>query len=196
MNLSEGMPGFGGQVTEFAAGSVTGVRWWNLVTTGNRVQLNGASYNSQRHGWTPGANTARCPFPVLHENRGCRVPCECGCGCGFWAYWLLDDTRYGRSFPRPVLGVIEGYGTTTIGERGFRCARARILGLHLPLVTDRIPLAGPDGRMAGRQEITDVRRVAKMSLLRQLLGRTYGVPVYSSAEMLLASHPATTDYLP
>jgi hypothetical protein len=190
------MPGFGGLRPEFAAGSVTGTRWWNLATTGNRVQLNGAAYQPLRHGWRPGENTARCPFPVLHRDRGCRVPCECGCGCGFWAYWLLDATGYGLSFSRPVLGVVEGYGTTTIGERGFRCARARIAGLHLPLITSRIPLAGPDGRIPGRQEITDARHLARMSLLRLLLGRTYGVPVYASAEMLLASHPPTTDYLP
>jgi hypothetical protein len=189
------MPGFGGLKPEFAAGSVTGTRWWDLATTGNRVQLNGAAYNSTRRRWLPGENVAQCMFPGLHASRGCTVPCECGCGCGFWAYWLMDATDYGLSFPRPVLGVIEGYGTTTIGERGFRCARARITGLHLPLVTSRIPLAGPGGRMPGRREITDTRHLARMSLLRLLLGKTYGVPVYTSPEALFAAHPPTADYI-
>ena len=62
----------------------------------------------------------------------CKVPDPCdganpSCNCGFWAYYS-DGTW---SDAAPVRGVIEGYGKTTVGTKGFRCSKARILALTL-----------------------------------------------------------------
>lgn len=44
--------------------------------------------------------------------------------CGFWAYDEHHFQEHGD-----VIGVIEGYGKTTIGTKGFRCEKARIVAL-------------------------------------------------------------------
>ncbi len=49
---------------------------------------------------------------------------DSSCECGFWAYDELGFTSHGR-----VTGIIEGYGRTTIGTKGFRCEKARIVAL-------------------------------------------------------------------
>lgn len=50
------------------------------------------------------------------------------CVCGFYAYWeahALPDSEH-------LGGVIEGYGKTLIGTAGFRCEKARVVGLYNP----------------------------------------------------------------
>lgn len=47
-----------------------------------------------------------------------------GCQCGFWAYDEHSFSEHGE-----VVGIVEGYGKTTIGTRGFRCEKARIVAL-------------------------------------------------------------------
>lgn len=46
------------------------------------------------------------------------------CQCGFWAYDEAGFTPHGS-----VVGVIEGYGKVTVGTKGFRAEKARIVGL-------------------------------------------------------------------
>jgi hypothetical protein len=46
------------------------------------------------------------------------------CQCGFWAYDEASFTAQGE-----IVGVIDAYGKTTIGTKGFRAEKARILGL-------------------------------------------------------------------
>lgn len=46
------------------------------------------------------------------------------CACGFWAYDEASFTPQGE-----IVGVIDAYGKTTIGTKGFRAEKARILGL-------------------------------------------------------------------
>lgn len=48
------------------------------------------------------------------------------CSCGFYAY-LNGCNEYEWAWS--VTGIIEGYGETLIGDRGFRSAKARILAL-------------------------------------------------------------------
>lgn len=54
------------------------------------------------------------------------------CGCGFWAYDEAGFVPQGK-----VIGVIEGYGKTTIGTKGFRCEKARIVALSMLDTSDR-----------------------------------------------------------
>lgn len=46
------------------------------------------------------------------------------CECGFWAYDEGGFKAHGS-----VVGVIEGYGKTTVGTKGFRSEKARIVAL-------------------------------------------------------------------
>ncbi|MEE6273489.1 hypothetical protein V2J56_09035 [Georgenia sp. MJ206] len=60
------------------------------------------------------------------------------CACGFYAYF--DDTNEYGATDRAA-AVVEGYGQTIIGTKGFRSAKARILALVLP--TEPEPEAPP-----------------------------------------------------
>lgn len=51
------------------------------------------------------------------------------CTCGFYGYY--DGSNDYRDEDR-VNGVVEGYGETVIGTRGFRAMKARIVALHIP----------------------------------------------------------------
>lgn len=50
------------------------------------------------------------------------------CKCGFYAYYDGSNDYYDEA---RVTGVVEGYGETLIGTRGFRAMKARIVGLYL-----------------------------------------------------------------
>lgn len=52
------------------------------------------------------------------------------CTCGFYAYFDLGHNPHHSA--SNVLGVIEGYGITTVGSRGFRASKARIRALIGP----------------------------------------------------------------
>jgi hypothetical protein len=50
-----------------------------------------------------------------------------GCSCGFYAYF--DEDHNPHHSKSNVLCVIEGYGLLTVGTRGFRAEKARLLAL-------------------------------------------------------------------
>lgn len=94
----------------FAVGTVTGGRSWTVDTMGRLVGNYGQI-------WRPGENVAVCP-------KNC-AGVEEKCTCGFYAYHAPGDS-YEDAF-----GVIEGYGIVVVGTQGFRCSKARIIGLHV-----------------------------------------------------------------
>lgn len=51
------------------------------------------------------------------------------CKCGFYAYYDGSDDYHQEGY---ISGVVEGYGETLIGTRGFRAMKARIVALHIP----------------------------------------------------------------
>lgn len=123
------------------AGSVTGYRWWTIPAPDLALSPAHADEDwpaAPLHGawapWAPGVNHAAClahpDGPPPHDPA--RVP-ERACGCGYWAYWNIQASQVHRNGALPVFGVIKGFGKTLTGPHGFRCAKARILGVHLPL---------------------------------------------------------------
>lgn len=125
---------------EFAAGSIKGLRGFAVDSLG---RLSGVHHSMI---WKPGENVAHCasatePDPdhpaepgtaeadVWKRHRPGRCDDDAH-GCGLWAYH--DGTAYEAG---DVHGVIEGYGRTTVGTKGFRCEKARIVALCLPETT-------------------------------------------------------------
>jgi hypothetical protein len=66
------------------------------------------------------------------------------CTCGFYAF-LNGHNRYADT--NPVVGIIEGYGETVIGTRGFRSKKAKILALApvVPFELEKEPEEEPQG---------------------------------------------------
>lgn len=144
---------FKGDDYDFALGSVKGIRSWQIDGKG---RLRGITHPAV---WLPGENVAtcrtrpRCPAravgggpnffydrptlgPRALDTKACKVDgCDgkthppthtfdADCECGFWAYDEVAFKPHGQ-----VTGVIEGYGRTTIGTKGFRCEKAKVVGL-------------------------------------------------------------------
>jgi len=126
---------FDGRTREFAAGVVTGTRSFDVDKLGRLVGVAFATV------WMPGENVARCmqrpdpmaylmgrePGPLREAQRPAHSLAECP--HGFYGYYEGSNDYYesGR-----VMGVVEAYGETVIGTRGFRASKARIVALHVP----------------------------------------------------------------
>lgn len=150
---------------DLAAGDVTGMRVWNLDVWG---RLTGVSYPVV---WTPGENVAACRRANSSyvyfdkEAEGCPGITDPKCGCGFWAYHYGGADHTGH-----VTGIISGYGKTTIGERGFRCEKAKVVAFSMDGVT---------------------RQHARM------LSRNYpDVPQFPDVDAMLDAFPVSDEYAP
>lgn len=163
---------FDGRAAEFAAGVVTGTRSFDVDNLGRLI---GVSYRSV---WTPGENAAKClkrddswMFQIVLGPNGTpqRVPEESrdephsivDCSHGFYGYYEGSNDYYesGR-----VMGVVEAYGETVIGSRGFRASKARIAALHIP---------------------ADIRYGT-----RRLIARNYpAIPTFDSFDAMVAEFP-------
>lgn len=135
----------------FAAGSVVGIRDFDVDSLG---RLRGITHTDV---FKPGVNEGRCSRgsmltfrhvaaslglpPTAARALGVRttpnitdpeighVVGALDCTCGYYAYF--DGANdYGSS--RRVTAIIEGFGVTTVGTRGFRSAKARLVALVLP----------------------------------------------------------------
>lgn len=135
----------------FVAGSLVGLRAFDVDTLG---RLTGPTYGGV---FKPGENVADClttqgwsmqlwqmdaslarmtgkPVPprpeVTQKKAAAKHPVAArACGCGFYAYF--DGTNTYAKADR-VSAVIEGYGVCTVGTRGFRAEKARLLAIVDP----------------------------------------------------------------
>lgn len=110
----------------FVARTITGIRSFrvNAGLLGSPVQL-GAT-------WRPGENLAECLSPFAPGMPSRKPEHRAGgltCNCGFYAYFDRHHNPYHSH--NTILGLIEGYGLVTVGSRGFRCEKARIVALVL-----------------------------------------------------------------
>lgn len=151
----------------FAAGTVTGLRAFS-VSPGH--QLTGVVHPIP---WFLGENNARCirdqwPYPddAAALPGGHRIA-GLDCTCGFYAYFDNSNDYYEKLYGIPkVTGIVEAYGTVTIGSRGFRASKARIVAI--------------------------VRPHAFLWLDQNAITGNYpGVPVYATVAEALAAHPTT-----
>lgn len=144
-------------VRPFAAGTVVGLRSFRITQDGH---LRAATRPDAI--WQQGENLAEClrywPSMKITEDGDHRVA-NAHCTCGFYAYF--DG---GNDYDRfhTITGIVEGYGTVTVGSRGFRAAKARIVAL--------------------------VDRGARLDLVAE---HYPDVPVYPTLAEALAAHPLT-----
>lgn len=161
---------FDGKEAEFAPGVVTGTRSFNVDKLG---RLLGVMYAAV---WLPGENQAKCMDrsqvdlaysssmrPQVRLVESSRPPHSMTvCGHGLYGYYEGSNDYYS---PGRVMGVVEAYGETIIGTRGFRASKARIVARHIP------------------EEVSSAQR--------GLIVRNYpDVAVFDSFEAMVAEFPA------
>jgi len=119
--------------------------------------------------------------------------------CGFWAYWKFDPHEFHLG-EKPVVGIVEGYGKTIRGSRGFRCAKARIVALHCAYEYVReIPgnKKERDESQPGWHQVfsADYEQgtadaIARLAQDEEELQKNYpSATVYSTLDAMLAMHP-------
>lgn len=127
------------------AGSIVGLRSFGVDTLG---RLTGVNFKSV---FTPDVNAAICrgdtrrsPFAFLTMPHMMSLPCECpacktpqskknhrpgtlDCTCGYYAYFDREANPYHKD--GNMLGLVEGFGNVTVGSRGFRAEKAKLVAL-------------------------------------------------------------------
>lgn len=103
------------------------------------------------------------------EKRKTHRPGEADCTCGYYAYF--DGTNEYKDRTR-ITAVVEGYGLCTVGDRGFRAEKMRLLALVKP-------------------------KAAVPPLLWSLVQRNYpDVPTFARKRDALEIYPLTTPEVP
>lgn len=125
------------QDVQLVAGSIYGLRAFGFATnhkTGKLVLRSPSNYSPE---WQAGEMVAKCSYAYLWESKGHR-PGQANCSCGFYSYYRMGPAktylpaRDSLNSVNGLLGVIEAYGRVTIGDRGMRSEKARIVGLVVP----------------------------------------------------------------
>jgi hypothetical protein len=171
-------------------GTVRGLRTWALV---DEPPLDAAHplviVGQAGFKWQPGENVAACNLRSLGadavKKAASHRPAGKSCSCGFYGYWAGT----GLDWHAGLTGVIEAYGLTQLGTRGFRCERARVLALA-PSVSPMSPLEEAAHRWLFSCRSESCRWRLTRTRLTQLSER-YGVPVLKSQREMLRAFPPT-----
>lgn len=184
--------------------------------------LPGPLLRGSRGYWTPGENAARCLLgahnePAPQENCGCGmwaywtpeaapIPAgrrvagvvkgygdtligDQGCRCQLTKIVALSFEKVERS-PDPTVPVVQGW--VPAPPEGVRWGQLRG-AMDTYMAFGGRPRYVPDTRPPNRPMVDDL---AAQAALEIRLGERYGVPVYTTIDIMLAMHPLTTDYLP
>ena len=115
--------------TPLIVGTLFGVRhfdWWPNKKRARGPYLYSPSYD---FAWVDGENTAQCAcykYSFGYEQAGSVASKKHS--CGFYAYYDDDHYQFGD---RNAIGVIEAWGTVTVGSRGFRASKAKIVAVAI-----------------------------------------------------------------
>jgi hypothetical protein len=114
----------GTDVVQLVAGSLYGLRAFLLNHDGTLTSPIRYDFH-----WKNGEVEAECnSLPFLGHKIGSQV-----CFCGFYSYHTVEHAQaYYYGPDASIMGVIEGYGHVTIGSKGMRTSKARIVGLVVP----------------------------------------------------------------
>lgn len=189
-------------------GTITGIREFR-VRNGHLTAIAGRSE------WVPGENLAEClVYPYPHEIT------TRWCSCGFYAYF--DEESLSSSFTTLLTGLIEGYGNVTVGSRGFRAEKARIVCLidkqhreareAWPWFSGIGAFWLAAGLMGDTSVVSRVLTILGSALvffslyllmtghspdrLTRKMAKQYGVPVYRSVKKATEVHPLCHPNLP
>lgn len=113
-------------------------------------------------------------------------PGQMHCTCGYYAYLDLKNNphdHYGN-----VLGLVEGYGVVTVGTRGFRAEKARLVAM-IGQVVEALPGPPDEGHVFdwdfGEDDLNSNRYILKW------VAEMYPVPIFPTVETAVAEYPLT-----
>lgn len=111
------------------------------------------------------------------------------CHCGFYGY--LNGFNEYNHITR-VTGIIEGYGNTYIGTRGFRAEKARILALA-PGIIERMPrdISDASSINVAIQRLNRALDDRKPPKIKQLRKAYPNIPVFEDIAQMRAEFPPT-----
>lgn len=125
------------------------------------------------------------------------------CTCGFYAYF---DTKHNPHHDEEsnILGIVQGYGVVTVGDRGFRAEKLKIMAL----------IGTPESKVADPIRWHEFEAVdptptrdsyKRPRLVREKVGtemaipdkiiEEFAVPVFPTVELALAEYPLTVPEL-
>jgi len=124
--------------------------------------------------WTPGEQVARCLIPKVPGRLAPRFSephdvVDPSCTCGVYSYRLEGLPSY-HADQGTVYAVINGWGNTLVGDKGFRCEIAEMVAVA---PNPKVPI---EGRLLFKE-------------LAQDISRFYNVPLLLDLEALLAEYP-------
>lgn len=169
--------------------ALTGMRCWRVEPDGRLVSPVYTGY-----AWSPGVNTAgHDVYTPLGPTSAAMTapahsPCPArDCSAGFYAYhaedyWYGSTSGYTSQHPW-ISGLIAGWGRVVNGPKGFRCAKATIMALCLPVQQ-------PKRWEALEQVVQFGSWEAWVEFAHEAIHETYPiVPVFDSVEDMLARIP-------
>jgi hypothetical protein len=141
----------------------------NMMVTYNRLMASPMALGAFPAPATVTFNEPRLSEAAVEKPKPAHALAGVSCQCGFYAYFDGGNDYGGRS---RVTAVIEGYGVCTVGTRGFRASKAKLLALVEPK-------RGVNPVLAGH------------------LHRNYPeVPFYGRKRDALADFPLSTQHVP
>lgn len=180
----------------FAAGTLTGIRSFKVT---DRGVLTGVWH---KHDFKAGENLARCcirhsgifSMTVCHREDiepANHRPGSLRCTCGFYAYF--NGTSNPNHKIGHVLALIDGWGVMSVGARGFRCEKARLVAFIDEAPTLPLKVAATRWAVAHAADLLRLGRPTwPTTTVPELVRRAYpGVPIYRGVDAALAAHPLT-----
>ncbi len=164
--------------------SLRGIRSWQVNPSGELFGIYGKRWNHL--GETHYATCEIAEYEPFHQI------VSADCYCGFYAYFYKESLEL--AFPLTVVGVIEGFGRTTFGSRGFRCGKAKILAL---CVMRTIPTDGPLRQCLregwyGAGYLQPLRYLHNFFPRKRLAGTE--IAAFNSIEAMLSEYPTTDPF--
>lgn len=178
---------------EFRLGSVIGYRSFVIPhkTYESSISLEPALQSIFfPYTWQPGLNESFHAGRVvsgtaLADESKCVGYISNDCQCGFYAFFDLSAEGALYHSPYYVEGVVQGYGKTLMGSKGFRSQFMRVLALCPPITIGAADVPYQRGSNSQHDKVVD---------MLPSIAERYNVPLFDTREAMLSEYPISDPY--
>lgn len=133
-------------------------------------------------------NLKKKPKPKAAPEKPVHTLAGVNCKCGYYGYFRNRHNPHHSD--GNILGIVEAFGTVTVGSRGFRASKARIIALvrndDATTANDRYMFGYP-GCGCGACRIL----AGQSAISFDKIAAHYDVPVFATLDAALAEYPLT-----